>query len=227
MKTLQADTDASGNVKFAEFCRKFSHMRATASVAHGDAVDKSKLNQFTKEENWGGSSAAAGSSHRKEENVVFGVDDDQYDANAGRDPPSILVMSRDKNIHSEEVYPLAEASPDIVRAKIVSKHGGLVNGFKQLDIDGSGKISFEEFEKRLPQVLGMPYNSTVPAKVVETIFEEFDSDVTGFIDLDEFMTDALTSTDHPMTVRWVNDYTNLFTDNTTGAGAKVSGFRKS
>lgn len=216
----KADTDESGNIKFAEFCRKFSHYKASGGVGYGE-FDENSLNKITHEENWGSNDASNHSAVRRIDHTVYGVSEDQYDANAGKPAPTVIEMSRDPNINK---IPLEDASPDIVRARIIARHGGLTNGFKQFDIDGSGKISFEEFEGRLPAVLGLGYGASVPEKLIEAIFEEFDKDVTGTIDLDEFMVEKLTSLEHACTIRWINDYSTLFAYDTTQA--KTSSFRK-
>ena len=94
-----------------------------------------------------------------ESKMKWGVSGDQLDANKVLGTQRISEMARDSNIVN---MPLESATPDVVRAKIFARHGSLVRGFAQLDPEGRGVISAEEFERNLPSVLGV---DSVPDKV--------------------------------------------------------------
>mmetsp|Transcript_14063 Transcript_14063/g.34846 ORF Transcript_14063/g.34846 Transcript_14063/m.34846 type:complete len:340 (+) Transcript_14063:464-1483(+) len=114
------------------------------------------------------------------------------DGSSGGHKPTVSQMSRMKEIIE---MPLDKCSPDMVRAKILSRCGSLTSAFRQFDTDGDRTINADEFERRMPKVLGV---SKVPDRIIEELFDTFDRDMTGTIELKEFLSDDLVSEGHLM-----------------------------
>lgn len=211
-----ADADASGILNFREFSKKFTKYRA--SHQRNVAVSENKLKtakeqkeiekeaqkelaesmalgkhsgKFTKDESGQVIRKRDSATDKREViNESFGVNGEKFDAHKTVNPPSITEMARDPLILNRQIV---DCSPDMIRAKIVNRCGGLNNGFRQFDVDNSMTISLDEFEKRLPGVLGV---AEVPDQILEEIFDIFDQNVTGEIDLKEFFGDKLADLNH-------------------------------
>ena len=62
---------------------------------------------------------------------------------------SIQAIARDG---AQMSIPVAQMNIDQIRAKIYKKHGSIVNAFRHFDLDGNGRIDFDEFCDYLPTV---------------------------------------------------------------------------
>jgi hypothetical protein len=69
-----------------------------------------------------------------------------------------------------------------IMAKIYKKHGSLLNAWRHFDLDGSNSVEHDEFMRHLPKVLGEP----ISKNKCDSLWYEFDPDMSGFIDGDEF-----------------------------------------
>jgi Ca2+-binding EF-hand superfamily protein len=86
-------------------------------------------------------------------------------------------------------------NPDQIRAKLYKKHGSVLNAFRHFDFDGSSSISFEEFLRHLPTCLG----EAISLKKMEELWRAFDPDMSGEIDLKEFVSGKAEAGQHRAT----------------------------
>ncbi len=127
--------------------------------------------------------------NRKDSATTWGVGSDLFDPDAlnSKLPKTISEIAKDKTLGG---IPLEEYSVDMLRARLLQRHGSMLAAFRQFDTDDSKDVSAEEFEIRLPSVLGV---EEVPEELIEACFDVFDSDLSGLIDLKEFCGDKLVS----------------------------------
>ncbi|CAD7934605.1 unnamed protein product [Amoebophrya sp. A120] len=114
--------------------------------------------------------------------------------------PSISQLSRMKEVQD---MPLEQCTPDLIRAKILARTGSLTNAFKQFDENGDGQINADEFERRMPFVLGV---KSVPDRVMEDLFETFDKDLSGKIELNEFLSEECFTDAHALQQKFLQQF---------------------
>jgi Ca2+-binding EF-hand superfamily protein len=183
-----ADEDGTGNLQYQEFARKFASYKATHSLhRHANYKDDGKQQLVQSLHGVDAASRVQKSAAiRNSESLEWGVDGEKLaeDPDAVMDSlnfkeKSIGALSRDAEVMKK---PLAEMSPDEVRAKIYKKHGNIVNAFRHFDVDGSSSINYEEFMSHLPTVLGEP----ITQMKMEELWRAYDPDLSGEIDMKEF-----------------------------------------
>ncbi|CAD7930396.1 unnamed protein product [Amoebophrya sp. A25] len=172
------DEDNSGLINYREFARKFSKFKPTHERMIGLSPKGSKRNSRRDSE------ASAPE--------MFGVEGDLLDASAAPDllkPHGIHAMSRRTEVIMAPID--AKCTTDMIRAKIMNRCGNMRAGFKAFDVDGDGRISVDEFEAKLPVVLGLSAADRVPDAILEDIFDKFDRSMSGYIELREFFSDDM------------------------------------
>jgi Ca2+-binding EF-hand superfamily protein len=202
-----ADEDQSGVLHYTEFARKFANYKATHSL-HRHAGHKSEADAKAVALHGvsAGARMAKTTQHRTEHSVSFAVAEGEHDASPKSAPVSLSQLSRQDLSH----IAAEQATVDQLRAKILQKHGSMVNAFRQMDNSGDSRICFEEFRHLIPKVLG---ESLSDAKLKE-FWAALDTDLTGEIDIDEFASSKMAG--HKQTVQGVKVLRDMAVDPTAG-----------
>lgn len=217
-----ADEDGTGNIQYQEFARKFSSYKASHSL-HRHADYRKDGKQELVQSLHGVDAASRVQKHaaiRQSQELSWGVEADKLADNPNealealeKQGMSIMKLSRDAAAMSKNIE---EMSPDEIRAKIYKKHGNLVNAFRHFDFDGDSSISYEEFMRHLPTVLG----EAISQSKVDELWKAYDPDMSGEIDMQEFANTKVIG--HLATVQGVKTFKGHAVDPTLTIGNKAS-----
>jgi Ca2+-binding EF-hand superfamily protein len=202
-----ADEDQSGVLHYTEFARKFANYKATHSLhRHAGLKSEADAKAVALHGVGAGARMAKTTQHRTEHSVSFAVAEGEHDVSPKSAPLSLSQLARTdlSQINVEQ------ATVDQLRAKILQKHGNMVNAFRQMDNSGDSRICYEEFRNLVPKVLGEPLSDTK----LKEFWAALDTDLTGEIDIDEFASGKLAG--HKQTVQGVKVLRDMAVDPTSG-----------
>mmetsp|Transcript_94801 Transcript_94801/g.165564 ORF Transcript_94801/g.165564 Transcript_94801/m.165564 type:complete len:1108 (-) Transcript_94801:121-3444(-) len=153
-----ADVDGSGSVCYQEFAQQLCGWNSGSSSPVTKGFDQTRKWSLSEED----------------------LNKDKME----RRPMSLAALARDPRIHKVS---LEDLTIDLFRARIISKYGSLMMAFRYADINQDSEVSYEEWVKLLPKVIG----DVVPIDVCNLLWHQLDADKSGIVSFAEFFTKKL------------------------------------
>jgi Ca2+-binding EF-hand superfamily protein len=104
----------------------------------------------------------------------------------------------------EKAFAASDAKSDLYTQEIIQKvcvaiHRGryqLKHVFREMDLDGNGQLSWDEFKLALSSLNIVSLDKPLPEDTMRVIFDSIDADHSGSIDFNEFMSAFTVTDDH-------------------------------